>query len=66
MKITFKRNVDCDYYDRRLDETYPKYFSRWTEVQADGVENDGRLVHIATTDGNTIMSVPRNAVEITS
>ena len=64
MKVTFKRNVDCDYFDHRMKETYPKYFKRWDTVNAEAVENDGSLVNIALYDGDTIENVPRGAVDI--
>jgi hypothetical protein len=64
MKVIFKRNVDCDYYDHRLDETYPKYFRKWDEVKAEGVESEGSTMNIALYDGDTIMNVPRGAVEV--
>ena len=64
MKITFNRNVDCDYYDRRMNETYPKFFKKRDVYQVDAVENDGPRINVALPDGNTIMNVPRAAVEI--
>lgn len=64
MNVTFKRNVDCDYFDRRMNETYPKYFRKWEEVKAEGVEQEGSMVNIALYNGNTIMNVPRVAVDI--
>lgn len=64
MKVVFKRNVDCDYFDRRMNESYPKYFRRWDEVKAEAVEQEGSMVNIALYDGDTIMGVPKSAVEI--
>jgi len=64
MKVIFKRNVDCDYFDHRLNETYPKYFRKWDELKAEAVENDGPSVNIALFDGDTVMNVPKSAVEI--
>ena len=64
MKIVFKRNVDCDYYDHRLDETYPKYFRKWDELQAETIENEGRTVNIALHNEDTVMNVPRGAIEV--
>ena len=63
MKVIFKRNVDCDYFDRRMNETYPKYFRKWEEVRAEAVENEGSTVNIALFSGDTIMNVPKSAVE---
>ena len=64
MKVTFKRNVDCDYFDRRMNETYPKYFRKWDEVKAEGVEKEGSTVNIALYNGDTVMGVPRAAVDV--
>lgn len=64
MKVTFKRNVDCDFYDHRMRETYPKYFKKWDTVNAEAVENEGITINIALFDGDTIMNVPRAAVDI--
>jgi len=64
MKVLFKRNVDCDYFDHRMNETYPKYFRKWDEVKAEDVEHEGSTVNIALYDGDTIMNVPRGAVDI--
>ena len=64
MKVTFKRNVDCDYYDHRMKETYPKFFKKWDMCRVEAVESDGSRVNLALDDGNTIMGVPRAAVEI--
>ena len=64
MKVTFKRNVDCDYHDHRMNETYPKYYRRWDSILAEAVEKDGNSINIALFDGNTVMNVPRSAVEI--
>jgi hypothetical protein len=65
MKVTFKRNVDCDFYDHRMDETYPKYYRKWDELLVEAVENDGGQCNIALYDGDTLMNVPRGAVEVT-
>jgi len=64
MKITFTRNVNCDFFDHKTQEEYPKYFQKWDTVQAEAVEKAGATVNIALYDGNTIMAVPRGAVEI--
>jgi hypothetical protein len=64
MKITFKRDTDCDYFDRKLNEEYPKFFRRWDVVLAEAVENDGNKVNIALSSGDSIMGVPRNSVEV--
>ena len=66
MKIIFKRDVDCDFYDHRLEEEWPKVFKRWQEVRASDVEENGSLVNIALSDGDSIMNVPRNAIDIVS
>lgn len=66
MKIIFKRDVDCDYFDHRMNEEYPKVFKRWQEVRAEAVENEGSTVNIALYDGDTISRVPKNAVEISA
>ena len=64
MKATFNRNVDCDYHDRRMNETYPKYYRRYDNLQVEAVEDDGRVVHLALYNGDTIMNVPKSAVSI--
>jgi transposase-like protein len=64
MKVTFKKDVDCDYYDCRMDETYPKVFRKWVTIRAEAVENEGAFLNIALEDGNTILNVPRGAVEV--
>lgn len=64
MKLKFLRNVDCDYYNRRLDESYPKYFYRaeiLTDVSA--IEQDGKFYHLALENGDTLQFVPQDAVE---
>jgi len=64
MKITFIRNVDCDLFDHKTNETVPKYFQKWDTVQAEAVEKVGGLVHIALLNNDTLMNVPRGSVEI--
>ena len=64
MKITFERNVDCDYYDHRFDEMYPKFFRKWDQVKAENIEPEGLMVNIVLHDGDTIMNVPRAAIKI--
>lgn len=66
MKVTFKRNVDCDYFDHRLNETYPKYFRKWDQVKAESIDGDQTTVTISLYDGDTIENVPRGALEIGS
>jgi hypothetical protein len=64
MKITFTRNVNCDFFDHKTQEEYPKFFQKWDSVQAEAVEKQGAMVHIALLSGDTIMNVPRGVVEI--
>jgi hypothetical protein len=64
MKITFNRSADCDYYDRRLDETYPKSFRKWDTLIAEAVEPDGNMLNIALENGDTVMNVHRKSVDI--
>ena len=65
MKVTFKRNVDCDYFDRRMDETYPRYFRKWESLSATDVEEAGAYTNLALDNGDTVLNVPRGAVEVT-
>jgi hypothetical protein len=64
MKITFKSNVDCDYYDHRFDETYPKYFRRWDELVAEAVDPDGSTLRISLSNGDIITNVPSASIEV--
>ncbi len=64
MKLIFLRNVDCDYFSRRLDEAYPKYFYR-NDILNDvtDIERDGKFFHLALENGDTLSFVPQDAVE---
>lgn len=64
MKLTFKRTVDCDFFDHRLNESYPKVFHKWNEVKVEAIEDEGPTLNAALFDGDTIMNVPKSAVEI--
>lgn len=64
MKVIFKCNVDCDYYDHSLEETYPKYFRKWDEVRAEDYADIGGILNIMLPNGDIISEVPPSAVEI--
>jgi hypothetical protein len=63
-KVTFLRDVSVDYFDRRLNETYPKSFRRHDVVRADAIEFDGKYCNVALENGDTLMNVLRSSVEI--
>lgn len=64
MKVIFNRNVDCDYFDHRMNETYPKYVRKWDEVKAESVDGDASTVTIVLYDGDELVGVPREAIKI--
>ena len=66
MKVTFLRGVDCDYYDHKMRDTYPKYYQKWAQINVEAIERDGRMINIALFDGDTIENVPVSAIQITS
>lgn len=58
MRVRFVKDTGTDYYNRRLDETYPKYFRKWDEVLVENILEMGPCVNLNLTDGNTILNVP--------
>lgn len=62
--VIFNRDVDCDYYDRRMDETYPKFFRRWNQLRIERDEFDGKMLLLFLDNGDIVSDVPADAVSI--
>ena len=65
MRLIFNRNVSADYFDRRLDEIYPKYYQRGDVIDVSSVEHDGNFLIVSLESGDTLMSVPNGSLDHT-
>ena len=63
MKIRFLKDYGCDFYDHRMDETYPKYFRKWDELIVESLGNMASLYDLHLPDGDIVLGVPIEAVE---
>lgn len=61
MRVRFVKNVDCDLYDRKLDETYPKYYQRWDEISVDSIEDIDSHANLVLSNGDTALDIPKNS-----
>ena len=62
MRVRFTKNVDCDLYDRSMDETYPKYFSRWDELLVESIVEAGDFYDLVLTNGDVVSCVPTHSI----
>jgi hypothetical protein len=63
MRVRFVKNVDCDFYDRSMDETYPKYMRRWDEVLVERVVEIGDMAELTLDNGDVYSNVPKHSFD---
>lgn len=63
MKIRFTKNVSCDYFDTSMDEVYPKYITRFTEMNVESVNDCITHVDINLHNGDVLLNVPKDAFQ---
>jgi hypothetical protein len=62
MKMIFVRNSNVDYYDYRLNETYPKYYRKGDSLDVTFVERDGNYLIVSLESGDGLSDVPETSL----
>jgi hypothetical protein len=64
MKIRFLRTLAVEVEDSQQDESWDKTFFKWTELLVEEVYRSGTLTTFKTYEGNYLVGVPSDAIEV--